>query len=234
MQHPRANDPLPRAASIAVRDRSMRASESRYLRARGTPTLPAHRATGTIEDTMSASITELLRAAKTGDESAKGKLFESLYSDLRERAANLTHAQRADHTLEATALVHEAYLHVARQSGAHWADRTHFLAVAATAVRRVLVDHARGQGGKKRDGEVAADPLDSVTLEFGGRAIDLIALDDALQKLEARDPRAARVVELRFFGGLAVPETATIVGMSSRAVERDWEVARAWLYRELQ
>ena len=227
MQHPRA-------ASNAVRARSYRASDSRYLRARGTPTLPAHGATGTIKESMSASITELLRAARTGDEGAKGKLLESLYADLRERAANLTHAQRADHTLEATALVHEAYLHVARQHGAHWADRTHFLAAAATAVRRVLVDHAHGRRGMQRDGEVAPDPLDSVTLEFGDRAIDLIALDDALQKLEARDPRAARIVELRFFGGLALPETAAIVGMSSRAVERDWEVARAWLYRELQ
>lgn len=196
-------------------------------------TLPARSSIRTISGSMATNITELIRAAGKGDESAKAELFTALYDDLHAQASRMMRQQHASHTLQPTALVHEAFLRLARGNGASWADRQHFLALAAKAMRCVVVDHARGKGRKKRGGDAHAVPLSSLTLAFEDRVVDLIALDDALGKLGEHDQRAARVVELRFFGGLSNTETAAILDVSARTAERDWEVARAWLFREL-
>jgi RNA polymerase sigma-70 factor (ECF subfamily) len=182
---------------------------------------------------MAGNITELLHRAEDGDDGAKAELFETLYEDLHSQASRLMRGQLANHTLQPTALVNEAYLRLARGGGGHWADRQHFLAVAAKAMRCVVVDHARGKQRKKRGGDAVAVPLSSLTLAFENHVVDLIALDEALHKLDERDARAARVVELRFFGGLSVAEAAAVLGAPVRSMERDWELARAWLFREL-
>jgi RNA polymerase sigma factor (TIGR02999 family) len=142
--------------------------------------------------------------------------------------------ERPEHTLQATALVNEAYLRLVPQEGRGWEDRAHFFAVASRLMRQILVEHARSRQAGKRGGEVAAKlPLDEA-LEFSpSRSRELIELDNALDSLERLDPQQARVVELRFFGGLTVEETAEVLGISPRTVKRDWRVARLWLHHEM-
>ncbi|MGV3518095.1 MAG: sigma-70 family RNA polymerase sigma factor [Luteitalea sp.] len=178
-------------------------------------------------------VSRLVAQSAAGDAAAAAELFPIVYEELRRLAASALRRERTDHTLQPTALVHEAFLRLAETPGASWENRAHFVAVAARVMRRVLVDHARGRNALKRgNGEIRV-PLDDVDVAAVGQDVDLVALDDALARLATLDERQARIVELRFFGGLSVPETAALIGASERTVKRDWQVARAWLTREL-
>jgi RNA polymerase sigma-70 factor, ECF subfamily len=188
-----------------------------------------------VSDLRAGEVTELLRAWHAGDDDAYARVSAMLYDELRSRAAQYMHCQRAGDSLQATALVHEAFLrlHDARQ--VDWHDRNHFLAVAARTMRRVLVDLARAKASAKRGGRpqyVTLD-LDIAAPEPEHAPLDLIALDAALEALGAVDPRKLRVVELRFFAGLSVEETAAVVGVSQDTVARDWRMARSWLLNYL-
>ena len=161
-------------------------------------------------------------------------LFARVYDELRRLAAAALRNERSDHTLQPTALVHEAYLRLADLPEGAWKDRAHFMALADRAMRRVLVDHARSRNALKRGARVTA-PLERLKIPSADPSteVDVVRLDTALNGLEALDPRQSRIVELRFFGGLSVVETAAIVGASPRTVKRDWQLARAWLRREM-
>jgi RNA polymerase sigma factor (TIGR02999 family) len=160
-------------------------------------------------------------------------LMPLVYEDLRAIAQRRMRGQRPGHTLEATALIHEAYLRLAQRSGARWQNRAHFLGAAATAMRHILVDHARSRRASKRGGAAQRVTLDDVAAIGPGNAADMIALDDALRALAAVDRRKSRVVELKYFGGLTVEEIADVLYVSPETVARDWRLARAWLFREL-
>lgn len=178
-----------------------------------------------------SDITTLLGLVREGDGAAEAELFARVQEDLKRRAGRLLHGQRQV-TLETAALVNEAYLRLAGRS-CNWRDRAHFFAVAARAMRCVLVDHARRRQRAKRGGDGQAIPLDDLLRTYEHRGASVLDLDDALSLLAKRDKRAARVVEMRFFGGLALPEIAQTLDVGLRTVERDWEFARAWLHREL-
>lgn len=181
-------------------------------------------------------VTQLLAQMSSGQAGARAALFDLLYAELRRLAAAAMRRERRDHTLQPTALVHEAYVRLTGPGGV-FENRSHFLAVAATAMRRVLVDHARARHRQKRGGVSArldVEDLDSLPREDTEPVIDLLALDDALSRLDALDPRQGQIVELRFFGGLTVEETAAVVGVSERTVKREWQISRAWLSRELK
>jgi len=141
--------------------------------------------------------------------------------------------ERPDHTLQATALVHEAYLRLAGEKEISWQNRAHFYGVAANIMRRILVDHARAKQAKKRGGSDQEVSFDEAVLAQPEAPKDFLAIDEALERLAERDPRQSRIVELRFFGGLSEEETAEVLGISVRTVKRDWQVARAWLYKEI-
>lgn len=161
-------------------------------------------------------------------------VLPALYDELRRLASGYMHRERADHTLQTTALVHEAYLRLAQRDPAAWPSRADFCAAAAQAIRRTLVDHARTKGRAKRGGPDAHRvPLDAAILEAAGPVADILDLEEALTRLEGLSPRQARVVELRFFGGMTEEETALALGVSRRTVQEDWRGARAWLQREL-
>jgi RNA polymerase sigma-70 factor, ECF subfamily len=177
-------------------------------------------------------ITHLLRRWKHGDHEAAEQLARALYDELRRTARHYMRQERGGHTLQTTALVNEAYLRLAGVA-MEYQDRTHFFAFAAQVMRRVLVDHARNRGYLKRGGGALAIPLDEEAMALPDRTADIVALDDALSDLARRDPRKARVVELRFFGGLSVDETAVALSVSPQTVLRDWHLAKAWLTREL-
>jgi RNA polymerase sigma factor (TIGR02999 family) len=177
-------------------------------------------------------ITELLRAAATGDGAAESELFRVLYAELKSLASARLAREFGANTLSATGLVHEAYLRLTGSRLPEFNDRRHFMAIAATVMRRVLVDRARSAGRSKRgDGLVALTLDDAQSLAVDAR--DLIELDDALQRLFERDPMMARVVELRYFAGLDVEQTAAALDSSPRSVNRAWTAARAWLLREM-
>jgi len=178
-------------------------------------------------------VTELLLAWRDGDDTALEKLTPLVYDELRRLARRYMAAERPEHTLQATALVNEAYLRLVDSRHVKWNDRAHFLAVSAQLMRRVLVDYFRSRNYQKRGGAVRATSLDEA-LEVGARQDpDLVALDDALNALAAIDERKAKVVELRFFGGLSVEEAASALQVSPDTVMRDWKLAKAWLLREL-
>ena len=177
-------------------------------------------------------IRELLKRMASGDEAARGELFKLLYAELKRMAKNQMANERGDHTLQPTALVNEAFLRLPSSSSEAIKDRAHFLAMAANAMRHVLVDHARGRLSKKR-GSGKRDVLDENVGYDPQRPEGMMDLDRALTKLEEMNPRQARVVEMRFFGGLTEGQIAEVLGVSSRTVKRDWEIARAWLYGEL-
>lgn len=178
-----------------------------------------------------AEITRLLLGA---DPERQEKLLELLYAELRRTAGRLMARERAEHTLQPTALVHEAWLRLVDQDRIAWTDRAHFLGIAACSMRQVLVDHARGRGAAKRGGGWGQVTLDEGLLASGGDTLELIALDDALTKLAALDPRAARVAEQRIFGGMTIEEIAHDLAVSRRTVDGDWATARLWLTRELE
>lgn len=178
-------------------------------------------------------VTTILNQASAGEARAVDELLPLVREELRQIAAGLMHHESAGHTLQPTALVHEAYLKMIDQSRASFVDRAHFLAVAAGVMRRLLVDHARGKGAAKRGGAAERQPLHEVSLEVGQQPIDLLALDDALVSLHQHRPRAARIVELRFFGGLTIEQVAAVLEIGSATVEREWRLARATLYQDL-
>lgn len=180
----------------------------------------------------SGDVTQLLRAWRDGDQSALEKLTPIVYQDLRRLARRRLLSEREGHTLQPTALVNEAYLRLVDHQHVEWQDRAHFFAVSAQLIRRVLVDHARRRN-LKRGGDVRHFPLELGPEIGSGRSKNLIALDEALNELERMDPRKAKVVELRYFGGLSVEESAEALGISAPTVMRDWSSAKAWLYREL-
>jgi RNA polymerase sigma factor (TIGR02999 family) len=181
----------------------------------------------------SADVTSLLVAWSEGDEAALALLVPRIYAELHRLAHHQMRAERRGSTLQTTALVHEAYLRLVDTRRVRWESRAHFLAVAAQAMRRVLVDAARARGARKRGGAAPMVPLDEAPLAAPVRAASIVALDDALTALAEVDPRKSQVVELRYFAGLSVAETAAVLGVSPETVQRDWRVAKAWLLREL-
>jgi RNA polymerase sigma factor (TIGR02999 family) len=181
----------------------------------------------------SGAVTRLLLKWRAGDESAFHELMELVYRDLRRRADAYLRHERADHTLAPTGLVHEAYLKLVGEAHLPWSDRAHFFAVAARAMRQVLVDHARRRAAAKRGGAVERVTLHDAPGKDAGPAADLVALDAALVRLAELDPDQARLVELRYFGGLTIEETAEALGSSPATVKRSWASARAFLYAEL-
>ena len=177
------------------------------------------------------SATALLHAWHRGDFQARDELIRVVYEELRRRAAAYLRRERVDHTLQPTALVHEAYLRLIGQERVVWQNRAHFFAVAAQMMRRILVDHARGHGRRKRSGAALRVTLDERIANAEPPACDLLQIDQALAELAAIDPRQSQIVELRYFGGLTESEVAEVLGLSRSTVTREWHTARAWLYR---
>jgi RNA polymerase sigma factor (TIGR02999 family) len=181
----------------------------------------------------SGTITDRLLELRAGNSQAMERLFPLVYDQLRGIAHNALQNEPTGHTLATTDLVHEAYLRLVDQTRVQWADRKHFFAVASQAMRRILVDYARRHGAAKRGGARQPVTLDENAMSVDDRADLLVALDDALVRLDRMEPRLARVVECRFFGGLTEDETADVLGVTSRTVRRDWVKAKVWLYEEL-
>lgn len=177
--------------------------------------------------------TDLLRAWSNGDKSAFDQLVPLVHEELRALAARYMRQERADHTLQTTALVNEAYVRLIDVNRVQWQNRAHFLAVAAQTMRRILVDFARTRNRQKRGGDVMLVPLDEAPDVGQQKAPDIVAVDDALTALAVFDARMSEVVELRFFGGLTVEETADVLHISPETVMRDWKTAKAWLLRTL-
>jgi len=179
------------------------------------------------------SITRLLQSWCDGDPEALDRLWPLIYHDLRRMASGMMRDERSDHTLQATALVHETFLRLADQKRVRWQDRQQFFAIAARMMRRILVNHARRRASLKRGGDPERVAFVEAENAGRGRAPDLIAVDDALLAFEEVDPEKARIVELRFFAGLSNEEIAELLGCSEKTVRRHWKVAQVWLYREL-
>lgn len=177
--------------------------------------------------------TALLLRVEAGDASAAESLLPLVYSQLRAIAGGYFRGQRANHTLQPTALVHEAYLKLVRGEGQGWRSQAHFCAVAATAMRQILATHAEARRAAKRGGDAQRVPLADVTTPSGEQRLDIVALDEALTLLREIDERQVRVIELWFFGGLPLAQIAEVLGVSERTVERDWRRARAWLNSRL-
>jgi len=184
-------------------------------------------------DQSSHEVTQILRDWSGGDAGAAERLMPLVYDELRRLARSYLRRERSDHTLQPTALVNEAYLKLVDQTRVSWQDRHHFFGIAAQMMRRVLVDHARANAAEKRGGQRGKVSLDDVNVSTGERAAELVELDDALRRLTEVFPRKGQVVELRFFGGFSVEESAAILGVSDKTVMREWESAKLWLYREL-
>jgi RNA polymerase sigma factor (TIGR02999 family) len=177
------------------------------------------------------SVTELLQHWSNGDQQAFDELLPIIYGELRQVAHRYLHREHAERTLQTTALVHEAYLKLIDQRSVNWQNRAHFFAIAAQAMRRILLDNARKRAAAKREGEKV--DLDDVAIVSSQRAAHLLALDEALQRLEQIDSQQSRIIELRYFGGLTIEETAEAMNLSPATVKREWAMARAWLYQAL-
>src|SRR5499433_480583 len=187
-------------------------------------------------DTPSVSqqrVTQLLTRWSDGDDGALAELTPLVYDELRRLAHRQMGAERPDHTLQTSALVNEAYLRLADQTNPRWQNRAHFFAICAQLMRQILVDHARKRRSRKRGGGVLPVTLDDGLIVSESRAADVVALDEALARLSEFDSRQSRIVELRFFGGLSIDETAEVLGVSPGTVMRDWTLAKAWLRREI-
>ena len=182
----------------------------------------------------SSEVTELLQHWTEGRQDALDRLMPEIYAELRTLASSYLRRERADHTLQPTALVHEAFIKLIDQRVVRWQNRAHFFGIAAQAMRRILVDHARAHSADKRGAGERPLSLDDALLAMPSRDIDLLALDEALTRLQAFDPQQSRIVELRFFGGLTINETAEVVKLSPATIGREWALARAWLYAELR
>jgi RNA polymerase sigma factor (TIGR02999 family) len=183
-------------------------------------------------DSTARDVSVLLRAWSGGDQAALEKLTPIVHGELHRLARGFMRSERPGHSLQATALVNEAYMRLAGYTRMRWQDRAHFFAVAAQAMRRILVEHAR-RHNLKRGGSIPHVSLDEAALVSVDDDVDLVALDDALTALARLDARKVQVVEMRFFGGLSVDEAAEVLGVSPVTVKRDWRAAKAWLYREL-
>lgn len=181
-----------------------------------------------------ADVTSLLNKLAAGDQEAAAQLVPLVYEELRHLAARRLRQERPDHTLQATALVHEAYVKLAAQRDAKWQNRAQFFGVAAQVMRRILVDYARGQQRIRRGGKQQKVSLDDVLLVSPERTEEVLSVHESLSRLEKLDARQARIVELRYFGGLTVEEIAEVVGLSSKTVMRELNVAKAWLYGDLK
>ncbi len=182
----------------------------------------------------SGDATQILKRLSAGDPEAGDQLVGLIYDQLHDLAAGLMRRERPDHTLQATALVNEAYLKLVDKTRVQWRDRAHFLAVAAKVMRRILIDHARHHGRAKRGGGRQSIPFDELATRLAHEQDwDLVSLDEALKELESADPQRAQIVELRYFGDLTVAQVAEVLQMPIRSVERSWHSARTWLYRAL-
>lgn len=186
-----------------------------------------------MEPVTPGDVTRLLIEWKRGDATALDRIIPLVHAELRRIAARHLRRERPGHTLQPTALVHEAYLRLVPTSELEWRDRAHFFAVAARVMRQVLVDHARAHRAEKRGGAVQKVSIEEVAAPAAIPDVDLLALEDALKRLFDFDPQQGRVVELRYFGGLTIEETAEVIGVSPATVKREWMMARAWLRREL-
>ena len=185
-------------------------------------------------DSPQADVTVLLAELTKGNQEAGEKLVPLVYDELKRLARSYMRRERPDHTLQATALVHEAYFKLVRQQSVNWEGRSHFFGIAARLMRRILIDHARGHLREKRGGAKEVLPLNEALVFSPERSEDLVKLDDALKRLSTIDARQGQIVELRFFGGLSVEETAAFLGISPKTVKRDWAIAKAWLHGELR
>ncbi len=182
----------------------------------------------------SREITQLLQKWGDGDAEVLDRLLPLVYEELRRLASRYLRKERANHTLQTTALIHEAYLKLIDQREVRWQNRAHFFAIAAQAMRRILVDYARERHREKRGGAAENLPLDEAAFVVSNeRSVDLVALDEALTRLEKFDKRQARIVALRYFSGLTIDETAKILSVSNATVRNDWNVAKAWLKQEI-
>jgi RNA polymerase sigma factor (TIGR02999 family) len=179
-------------------------------------------------------VTQLLADLQNGRSDAASQLIPLVYEELHQLARQQMRRERPDHTLQATALLHEAYLRLVNRPDRTWQNRTHFIVIAAQVMRRILIDHARARRTAKRDGVLRRVPLEEPLIVTHDPPAELIALNDALERLAQLDGRQSKIVELRYFGGLTVDETAEALGMSARTVKREWRIARAWLHREVK
>ncbi|HJQ68468.1 MAG TPA: sigma-70 family RNA polymerase sigma factor [Blastocatellia bacterium] len=179
-------------------------------------------------------ITQLLMDWRNGDKAAADQLMPLVYDELRRLASNFFRRERVNHTLQPTALVHEAYLHLVDQSVVSWQNRAHFFGAAARLMRQILIDHARTHNAAKRGGGEIKVSLKEELVAAAPREVDLIALDAALDELAELDEQQSRIVEMRFFGGLSIEETAEVLAISPATVKREWSTAKAWLYREMK
>lgn len=178
-------------------------------------------------------VTQLLVAWSNGNSAARDALVPLVHDELRRLAHRYMGRERPDHTLQTSALVNEAFIRLIDQKDVHWQNRAHFFGIAAQMMRRILVDYARKRGFAKRGGDLREVPLDDVMIVSPQRAAEVVALDDALKNLAEIDPRKSQIIELRFFGGLSIEETAEVLGVSPGTVMRDWTFAKAWLRREM-
>ena len=179
------------------------------------------------------NVTELLIGWSKGDKEALDSLVPLVYDELRRQASRYLRHERVGHTLQTTALIHEAYLRLVDQKNVHWQNRAHFFGIAAQLMRRILVDHARTKKRAKRGGSNIRVSFNDATAMAQGQDLDIVALDEALERLAEIDEQQSRIVELRFFSGLTVDETAEVLGISPATVKRDWSMAKAWLHREV-
>jgi RNA polymerase sigma factor (TIGR02999 family) len=186
-----------------------------------------------ISELANGDVTQLLSQWRDGDRAALDRLMPLVYEELRTIAGRFLRRERPGHTLQSTALVHEAYVKLVDQNRSDWQSRAHFYGVAATIIRNILVDHARARNAMKRGGAQPALSLDEALAVPNSQDLDLVAVDDALLNLSRLDPQQARIVELRFFAGLTIEETAEVLGISESTVKRDWIVAKTWIYRTL-
>jgi len=186
-----------------------------------------------VSDERQHDVTRILHDWTDGDQNAPERLMPFVYDELRRLARSFLAHERGAHTLQPTALVHEAYVRLVDQRSVSWQNRAHFYGLAASMMRRILIDHARAHAAGKRGGSAIHLSLDDVQVPIEERAADFIALDEALEKLAEFDERKCRVVEMRFFAGLNDEEIAEVLGVTTRTVLRDWQKARLWLYREL-
>jgi RNA polymerase sigma factor (TIGR02999 family) len=186
-----------------------------------------------MREVLPSGITELLQAWNRGDEDALRQLIPLVYQDLKRLARRNLARRSQEHTLQATALVHEAYIRLASKCEVHWEDRVHFFAVMARMIRGILVDHARARTADKRGGGALTLTLDQTVAIANHGGIELLDLDNALTRLGDIDPQQSRVVELRFFAGLSIDETAEALGISPATVKRDWAFAKTWIQREI-
>ena len=185
-------------------------------------------------DSRQAEVTALLSQCANGSQEAADKLIPVVYDELKRLARDYMRRENPSHTLQTTALVHEAYLKLVQQKDVNWQGRAHFIGVAAQLMRRILIDHAKGRLREKRGGEQVVVPLNEALTFSPERSEEILKLDEVLERLSKLDARQSRIVELRFFGGLTIEETAEFLGISPKTVKRDWTVAKTWLRSELR